>query len=97
MIRKKTVLGIGLVLFAVGAYFFPLGADVLVYLAIQAMGGSYWGGILLTYVWTSSLAIAGLLLIWKPDWFYRPLGLVVLLAALGIAVYLTIFFAAGRF
>ena len=91
------ILGIGLILFAVGAYFFPLGADVLVYFAIQAMQGSYWGGILLTYVWTSALAAVGLLLIWKPHLFYRPVGLAVLLLAVGIAIYLTITLAAGRF
>ena len=96
MIRKKTILGLGLVLFAVGAYFFPLGADALLFLTIQAMGGSFWGGILLTYVWTSSLAMVGLIIIWKPDWFYRPRGLAVLLFAVIIAIYLTITLAAGQ-
>ena len=97
MIRKAHVLAVGLILAGVGFYLFPFGMDIFIYLAIQAMGGSYWGGIFLTYVITSSMILIGLILIARPHWFYKPSVLIGVLAFIALIVFVTIRFAAGRF
>lgn len=90
MISRRTVAGIGALLLVVGLYLFPLGADVVLFLSIEAMGGNYWLGVLLMYVYTSALILVGLLLVFRPRAFKNPLFLLAAVGSVLVVTYLVV-------
>lgn len=93
---KKNIVGLGLVLAAVAGFFTPLGTDIALWISIQIMGG-YWSGVLLMYAWTTALFAAGMILIFRPMWFHRPIRVLILLSIVVATVLMVIYFAQGMF
>jgi len=95
-LRKKTVLGIGLVLAGIGFYLLPLGMDIAFALATQVMNGSFWLGDLLLYAITVSMIAVGTVMIAKPSWFSKPRNVAIAVLAIVVVTFLTWWFGTGQ-